>query len=87
VASWSVRQILANGIFDVEFAVLLQQKHQDCGELLCNRPDPELRVRIVGNVLFDVFLAVALVEENFIASSYQYNTHKSVVCCVYESAI
>jgi hypothetical protein len=36
-----IRQIFADGIFNAKFAVLLQQEYKGCGELLCQRANPE----------------------------------------------
>src|SRR3984885_1290681 len=46
-----IRQIFADAIFYTKFAVLLQQEHERCGELLCQRAYPEVRIWIVGGVL------------------------------------
>src|SRR5580698_5854157 len=73
-----IRQIFADAIFYAKFAVLLQQEHERCRELLCQRASPELRIWIVGSVLFEVCLAVSLVEQNFIAANHEHRSHEDV---------
>ena len=75
----SIRQILLDWIVHTELAALFEQEDRRRGELLGDGPEPEFRVRRIGNIPFEIGEAVALAEEDLGTARHEHSSHERVV--------